>query len=90
MCDNYPEGIDDSKSNQQSPVYDGRHDQSESDIRDKIQELMNEDELTSLFMDYCEEFAALYLKHRKEPNTLGRVLDNFIKSEIKHIAMDTD
>lgn len=90
MSDNYPPGIDDSKGNSLSPVYDGRHDQGEPDIRGKIQELMNPDELTTLFMDHCEEFAALYLKHRKEPNTLGRVLDNYIKSRIRQIAMDAD
>ena len=90
MSDKYPPGIDDSKGNPLSPVYDGRHDQGESDIRGKIQELMNVDELTNLFMDYNEDFAALYLKHRNEPNTLGRVIDNYIKSRIRQIAIDTD
>ena len=88
--DNYPDGINDSKGNPRSPAYDGRHDQGESDTRAKIQELMNSDELTNLFMDYNHEFAALYLKHRKEPNTLGRVIDNYIKSRIRQIAIDTD
>ena len=85
--DNYPDGIDDSEGNPQSPVYDGRHDQGESDIRAKIQDLMNADELTNLFMDYNEDFAALYLKHRKDPNMLGRVFDNYIKSRIRRIAV---